>query len=216
MMNGWRRWGVVALFGIALSVIHGGLFAQRPTTPPPTTATPAPKTSAAVACAAELGAGLKTKRQFCDIIVSKDKGESISITLPPHRGIATLSFDLHNRFGAPETGTPGQSTYAGHEAIVAVIGSPTSVLQRLVVRGEYRGAASLFDRIGGGSGAGGAKAIGPGPAESIRVTIPATLSAVGIVGVKLTVTTSRGTDVFDAPGLPVAIASNFKVEFTPK
>jgi hypothetical protein len=212
-----RGWGVLALGGLALSVMSGGLLAQRPTAPPPaTTTTPAPKANASVACTAELGTGLKTKRQFCDVVVAKDKTDSINVTLPPHIGKATLSFDLHNRFGSPEAGSTAQAAYARHEAVVAVVGPTGSVLQRLVVRGEYRGAPSLFDRIGGGSGPGGAKAIGPGPAESVRVTIPATLSAVGVVGLKLTVTTSRGTDVFDSPGLPVAIASNFKVEFTPK
>jgi hypothetical protein len=214
-----RGWGLIALGCLALSVLNGGLLAQRPTAPPPSTTatTPAPKTTASVACTAELGAGLKTKRSFCDVVIAKDKSESISVTLPPHKGTATLSFDLHNRFGSPEAGAGSASAYARHEAVVAVVGGPTAaVLQRLVVRGEYRGPASLFDRIGGGSGPGGAKVIGPGPAESVRVTIPATLSAVGVVGLKLTVTTSRGTDVFDSPGLPVAIASNFKVEFTPK
>lgn len=176
----------------------------------------ASKAGPAVACAGDLGQGFRTKRQFCDVIVGKDRTDSISITLPPHKGASSLTFDLHNRFGLPEAGTPPEHAYARQLAVVAVIAPGGSVVARLVVEGEFRSAASLFDRIGGGSGPGGAKAIGPGPAEPIRVAIPAALSAVGIVGVKLTVTTSRGTDVFDSPGRPVAIASNFKVEYTPK
>jgi hypothetical protein len=174
------------------------------------------KAGPAVACAADLGLGLKTKRQFCDIVEATDRTDSISITLPPHRGPAALTFDLHNRFGIPEPGTPPERAYARHVAVVAVVAPGGSVVARLVVEGEYRNTGSLFDRIGGGSGPGGAKAIGPGPVEPIRVAIPAALSAIGIVGVKLTVTTSLGTQAFDAPGRPVAIASNFKVEFTPK
>jgi hypothetical protein len=198
------------LVSLALGGVIATTAAQKPTPGVPT------KPGPAVACAAELGAGLKTKRLFCDIVVAKDRTDSISITLPPHRGAATLSFDLHNRFGIPEAGTPPDRVYARHEAVVAVVAPGGALVDRLVVRGEFRGTDSLFDRIGGGSGPGGAKAIGPGPIESIKVTIPATLSAIGIVGVKLTVMTTRGTDVFDSPGRPVAIASNFKVEYTPK
>src|SRR5690348_13356738 len=179
-------------------------------------ASSAAKSGPAVACAAELGTGLKTKRQFCDIVISKDTTRSINITLPPHKGAATLTFDLHNRFGSPEAGTPPDKVYAKHVAVVAVVSPTGTVVSRLVVEGEFRGQASLFDRIGGGSGPGGAKAIAPGPLEPIHVTIPSALSSVGIVGVKLTVTSMRGTDTFDSPGLPVAIASNFKVEYTPK
>jgi hypothetical protein len=208
-----RFWRQLASAGIVALGAMSVLSAQRPTAPP---AAAAPKAGPAVACAEELGSGLKTKRQFCDIVVGKDKTDSISVTLPPHKGTATLTFDLHNRFGIPEPGTPPERVYAKHEAVVAVVAPGGSVLSRLVVQGEFRGVATLFDRIGGGSGPGGAKAIGPGPIEPIKVTIPAALSSVGIVGVKLTVTTGRGTDVFDSPGRPVAIASNFKVEFTPK
>jgi hypothetical protein len=207
------RTRAVFVAGLVLSSTVMSASAQRQATTP--AAVPA-KSGPAVACAEELGSGLKTKRQFCDIVVGKDKADSISITLPPHKGTASLTFDLHNRFGIPEAGTPPDRIYAGHEAVVAVVAPGGAVLTRLVVRGEFRGMASLFDRIGGGSGPGGAKAIGPGPIESVKVTIPATLSAVGVVGVKLTVTTIRGTDVFDSPGRPVAIASNFKVEFTAK
>jgi hypothetical protein len=205
------RVGVGAIgLASAMLVVTVTAGAQRASTPP------APKAGPAVACAAELGTGLKTKRQFCDIVISKDTTRSINITLPPHKGAATLTFDLHNRFGSPEAGTPPEKAYAKHVAIVAVMAPTGTVVSRLVVEGEFRGMASLFDRIGGGSGPGGAKAIGPGPLEPIHVTIPATLSSIGIVGVKLTVTSMRGTDAFDSPGLPVAIASNFKVEYTPK
>lgn len=204
------RVGAAAIVWISvLGILTVTAGAQRATTP-------APKSGPAVACAAELGAGLKTKRQFCDIVISKDTTRSINITLPPHKGAATLTFDLHNRFGSPEAGTPADKMYAKHVAVVAVVAPNGAIVARLVVEGEFRGLTSLFDRIGGGSGPGGAKAIGPGPLEPIHVTIPSTLSSVGIVGVKLTVTTLRGSDAFDSPGLPVAIASNFKVEYTPK
>jgi hypothetical protein len=208
-MTVWSKVRALAL--VSLMMGEAAVAAQRAATTPP-----AAKAGPAVACADELGAGIKTKRLFCDIVVGKDKSDSISITLPPHKGPATLSFDLHNRFGIPEAGTPPDRAYARHEAVVAVVAPGGTVISRLVVEGEFRGLTSLFDRLAGGSGPGGAKALGPGPLEPIKVPLASTISAVGIVGVKLTVTTSRGTDVFDSPGRPVAIASNFKVEFTPK
>ena len=51
LMMDRRGWGVLALGGLALSLLSGGLLAQRPTAPPPaTTTTPAPKANASVAC----------------------------------------------------------------------------------------------------------------------------------------------------------------------
>ena len=34
---------------------------------------------------------------FCDVLTGRDPAGGIIITLPPHSGPVTLSFDLHNR-----------------------------------------------------------------------------------------------------------------------
>ena len=42
--------------------------------------------------------GVKSKRQFCDVIIATTGSGSVSVKIPPHTGPATLMFDLHNRF----------------------------------------------------------------------------------------------------------------------
>ena len=44
-----------------------------------------------------LGEGVKTKLTFCDVLIGRDPAGGIIITLPPHTGPVTLTFDLHNR-----------------------------------------------------------------------------------------------------------------------
>ena len=48
-------------------------------------------------CPAPLGAGVTSKRSFCDVLTGRDPAAGIIITMPPHRGAVTLTFDLHNR-----------------------------------------------------------------------------------------------------------------------
>ena len=64
-----------------------------PAAPPvqPTTVVPEMK------CPTVLGAGVSTKREFCDIPSGRTPLEGLIITLPPHRGDVTLVFVLHNR-----------------------------------------------------------------------------------------------------------------------
>jgi hypothetical protein len=179
-------------------------------------ATPRGRAAAAATtakCAAELGQGVTTGRRFCDVIVATKAVDSIAITIPPHRGTAKLLFDLHNRVAArSEAGQPPQ-VFARNSATVAVIG-PKTEISRAAAVSEFRTLADLFDRIAGG-GAGGVKAVGPGPASPIDVTVPAGITAVGIVGVRLEVVTRLGRQSYDTPGRPIAIVSNIRAEYTP-
>lgn len=168
-------------------------------------------------CAADLGTGVKSKRRFCDVIVSAVPAESVTVPLPARTGTATLLFDLHNRFTVPVvTGQP-LLAYQRHEAVVTVIRPNGVVISKAAAIREFRATTDLFDLIAGGGRPGGYKAIAPGPAESIRVAIPAGLTSVGITGLRLSVRTSAaGPEVFDTPGRPVAILSNVRVEYRPR
>jgi hypothetical protein len=168
-------------------------------------------------CAAELGRGVKSRRNFCDIVTTSTPSESIVMTIPARTGAATLMFDLHNRFDLPAVeGFPGAS-YTRHEAIVRVIQPDGTVIGRGAVVREYRTTADLFDQLAGGGRPGGVKAVAPGPAEAVRFSIPAGVSSIGIVGEQLRVRTGLGgNNLFDAPGRPVAIASNIRLEYRPR
>jgi len=173
------------------------------------------RTSTAIECAAELGTGVKSKRTFCDVMVGRTPADSISVAIPRHTGSATLQFDLHNRFTVPAIMVPGGLAYSRHEAVVGVIRPTGQTLSRAAVVREFRDLMDLFDQIGGGGRPGGVIAVAPGPAEPVRVTIPAGITAVGIVGLTLKVMNRASTEVYDTPGRPVAIVSNVRVQYRP-
>jgi hypothetical protein len=174
------------------------------------------RVTSSVQCAANLGAGLKSKRTFCDVLIATAPADSVQITIPAHTGDSTLQFDLHNRFTVPAITVPGPLTFASHQAVVAVIRANGNVIKRAAVAREFRSVADLFDQIGGGGRPGGVKAVAPGPAEPISVTIPAAVSALGIVGVSLDVRTWSATEQFDSPGRPVAMVSNVRIQYRPR
>lgn len=167
-------------------------------------------------CAANLGAGVRSRRTFCDVVIAAMPAESVSMTIPRRTGPATLFFDLHNRFGIPViAGFPGAS-YARHEAVVRVIRPDGEVIGRAAVIREFRTTTDLFDQIGGGGRPGGVKSVAPGPAESVRFVIPDGITGIGIVGERLRVRTGMGIDEeYDAPGRPVALISNLRLEYRP-
>src|SRR5262245_98757 len=97
------------------------------------------------ACAAPLGAGLKTKRVFCDVLIATAPTDSVSVAIPPHTGSPTLRFDLHNRFTVPAIVVPGALTFARHEAVVSIIRPTGAVISRAAVVREFRAVEDLFD-----------------------------------------------------------------------
>src|SRR6187397_1802270 len=50
-----------------------------------------------VKCPSLIGMGVKTVRSFCDVPAGRDPAQGIVVSLPPHTGTATLTFDLHAR-----------------------------------------------------------------------------------------------------------------------
>jgi hypothetical protein len=167
-------------------------------------------------CAAPLGAGLKTKRTFCDVLIATAPAESVTIQVPPHTGSPILRFELHNRFTVPPILVPGALTFARHEAVVSVVRPTGTVIAQAAVVREFRGVGDLFDQIAGGANPGGVKAVAPGQGEPVRVTIPTGLTSVGIVGARLAVMMRTNQEVFDTPGRPVAIISNVRLEYRPR
>ena len=166
-------------------------------------------------CPASLGIGVKTNRPFCDVVISAKLADGISMTIPRHRGVSTLRFDLHNRFTAtPESIQPAQA-FARNMAIVAVLGPKGDVVGRGATVSEFRSAADLFDRISGVAGPGRVIAVAPGVPTAIEIAIPATVSAIAIVGLRLEVTNRLGTQAYDTPGRPVAIVSNLRIDYLP-
>ncbi len=177
----------------------------------PVTKPAAKKVSTEYQCAADLGKGVKTKRSFCDVTIGTDPAAGIVMRIPPHTGPTTLRFDLHNRFNISGTMLP----FARAAALVAVLNASNGTpIERAGVAGELRKELDLFDRIVG-TGPGGVKTVAAGRAQATAITLPAGVTSVSIVGVRLELTTKDGSESFATQGRPVAIGSNFRIEYTP-
>lgn len=198
----------LACLAIALTA---DLSAQRRTTRKP----PAMKTEPAkVQCRESLGAGVRTKASYCFVLAGRDPAEGVVITIPSHSGPATLLFDLHNRHTYSEEDVKAGRGYASYTAVIGVLTMKGELLGRGAVTSEFRTVTDLHERIGGGAGPGGVKAVAPIGAETVMTTIPAGVTQVSLLGEILDSLTAIGRESA-SPGRPVAIVSNVRVEYRP-
>src|SRR5207253_5835014 len=202
---------------IALLVAAAPVSAQTRRTPP--RKTPPPPVSQTVApdmiCPTPLGVGVKTKLTFCEVMAGRDPAAGVLIAVPLHKGPATLTFDLHNLHTYSEEQVRAKRAFTRYTATIGVLTMDNTLLSRAIIQNEFRTAADLVDRIGGGAGPGGVKAVAPTGTESIAIEIPETETRVSILGEKLLIERLDGTDNFQLPGQPVAIISNVMLEFRP-
>lgn len=217
----------LVIVALALAVLAAPVDAQTRKTParrpaparkaPAKPPAPAPLTRvpATVVCPSELGDGVATKRRFCDVLTGLDPRAGIVITVPPHRGPVTLSFELHNRHTYSAELVKRKIAYRRYTATVGVLLMDGTLIDRAVVESEFRSEKDLYDRVGGGAGPGGVKAVAPTGAEFVLFTLPEGTVEASVLGEKLTEVRPDGTDQFTAPGRPVATISNVMLEYRP-
>jgi len=187
--------------------------AKRPASPP----TPAVQNVAPeMTCPTPLGIGVTTKRAYCDVMTERDPGKGILITLPPHKGPVTLTFDLHNRQTYSEEQVKANRAYARYTATVGVLTMDNTLISRATVQNEFRKASDLVERISGGAGPGGVKAVAPTGTESISISIPEAEEKVAILGEKLNAERIDGNATYVSPGRPIAVISNVMIEYQPR
>ena len=209
-MNSVRRLAVVLVIGGLAGPVAAAGQARRGAAQP-AMVTEAPM----MTCPNVLGDGVRTMRTFCDVMIGRDPLAGIVIPLPPHTGPVTLTFDLHNRHTYSEVLAKTSRGYRRYTATIGVLTMDNTLLSRAVVHTEFRTAADLFDRISGGVGVAGVKAVAPIGSESIVITIPAEETSVSILGEKLTEMRLDATDDFRALGRPAAVISNVMIEYRP-
>jgi hypothetical protein len=170
---------------------------------------------AMVECPTPLGDGVKTTRAFCDVLIGDDPAAGIIIKLPPHTGELTLRFDLHNRHTYSDDLIEQGRAYRRYTATIGALTLNNDPLSMFTVQSEFRTAADLVDRVSGGAGPGGVKAVAPTGTEPITLSIPQTIDAVSIIGLRLSVVRPDATvaDEFTLAGRPVAVISNVTVEY---
>ena len=204
-------WLCVALLAAVPPVSAAPLAPQKKAAKAAPVAKGKTKTSLDVTCPSDLGKGVKTKRAFCDVTVGTDPAAGIVMRVPPHVGPTTLYFDLHNRFAVAGTTLP----FGRASALVAVLnGNNGALIERAAVLGELHVELDLFDRIAG-TGPGSSRTVAPGRAQAVKITLPVGVTSISIVGVRVEVTDKDGRTQFATPGRPVAIASNFRIEYLP-
>jgi NAD(P)-dependent dehydrogenase (short-subunit alcohol dehydrogenase family) len=114
-----------------------------------------------------------------------------------------------------ERGLRERRAFMRHTATIGVLTLDGGLVTRAVVDSEFRTANDLFDRVSGGAGPAGLKAVAPIGDEPIRVEIPEDVDAVSVLGEKLLAVGVDGTETIAAPGRPIAIISNVVVDYKP-
>jgi len=184
--------------------------AAKPVPLPPRVAEPAK-----VTCPHVLGTGLGNRLEFCDVLTGRNPAEGILIKLPIHTGPLTLTFDLHNRHMYSEDLVKAGKAYANYTSTIGVLTIDGTLLARGVVRSEFRTAKDLFERIGGGAGPKGMKAVAPVGNQRISIDVPEEVNEVSLLGEKMTVISLNGTETFTSLQRPIAVVSNLNVDYQP-
>ena len=215
---------------LALALVAVPVVSAQTKKAPPKKTTPATKPAAKkappaatlsraqaeVTCPSELGVGVKSKRRFCDVLAGRDPAAGILVKIPPHRGPVTLSFELHNRHTYSEDLVKAKTAFRKYTATIGVLTMDNTLIDRAVIQSEFRSERDLFDRIAGGAGPGGVKAVAPSGTEFITMQLPEDVGEqVSVLGEKLTVMRPDGTDTFVSEGRPLATISNVMVEYRP-
>jgi hypothetical protein len=212
-----RRMVALALV-LAASTSLAAQTKRRPApapTPEPPPPQPLQTMTPQIVCPAFLGYGLTTKLSYCDVMTGREPSGGVLIPIPPHDGPVTLTFDLHNRQTYSEEQVKANRAYTRYTATIGVLTMDNTLLSRAVVQSEFRTAKDLLDRIGGGAGPGGIKAVAPTGLESVSIVIPETESQVSILGEKLVIERPDGNATYSTPGRPIAVVSKLMLEFRP-
>src|SRR5688572_29115021 len=170
----WSRrfglWPVVVLTAMLFTIALDAQTKRPAQTRKPVPAARKPTVAPAeLTCPSPLGTGVRSQREYCDVLTGRDPKEGILIKLPPHRGPVTLRFNLHNRHTYSEDEVRMKRGFAAYIAGIGVLTLDNTLLTRAAVASEFRRADDLVERISGGAGPGGVKAVAPVGVEPITV-----------------------------------------------
>ncbi|MDA1094933.1 MAG: hypothetical protein O3A25_16905 [Acidobacteria bacterium] len=163
-------------------------------------------------CPAVLGVGVDTGKIYCDVLIGEEVADGIIVVIPPHQGPAVVTFTLHGRHTYSEDEVARGRGYARYLAST-VVATTEVVLSRPMVLAEFRSEADLADRVSGGAGPDGVKAVAPLAGEGIRITVADDVTEISIVGIELDVQRSDGRETFSSAGRAIAVISDVQVEY---
>jgi hypothetical protein len=203
---------------LALALLLAVPVSAQPRRPARRAAPPAPalkKVAPEMICPNPLGIGVRTRLPFCAVMAGRDPAGGVRIQVPPHRGVATLTFDLHNLQTYSEEQVRQKRAFARYTATIGALTLDNTLISRAVVQSEFRTAADLVDRVTGGAGPGGVKAVAPTGTESVSIAVPEAELQVSLLGEKLAVERIDGAATYSQPGRPIAVVSNVMLEYRP-
>jgi hypothetical protein len=206
---------------IAIALVLAAPAAAQTRRPPPRKPAAAPPPAALknvapdMTCPTPLGVGLKTHLAFCEVMAGRDPAGGVLIQLPPHKGPATLTFDLHNLHTYSEEQVRAKRAFTRYTATIGVLTMDNTLISRAVVQNEFRTPADLVDRVGGGAGPGGVKAVAPSGLEPVSIQVPESELQVSLLGEKLSVERVDGANTYSQAGRPIAVVSNVMLEYRP-
>jgi hypothetical protein len=205
---------VVLALLVGLCCATAAIQAQSKKKPAP--ARPVSRTEAiAIECPNILGDGVTSGERYCDIVTASDVKNGTVIRLPKHRGVAVVSFELHNRqMYSAELVRSGRG-YTRALATIVAAGMDGTLLQRNAVLSEFRKESDLIERISGGAGPGGVKAVAPIGTERVVLEVPQDCDAIALVGESLSITRLDGNETIKAPGRPIAVVSRAQIRYQP-
>ena len=169
-------------------------------------------------CPSILGNGVTSQRLYCDVLSGNDPSTGLRVTIPAHDGPVSLHFTLHNRQTYSESEIKEGRAYARYTATLKLVKPTGEVLGHAVVQSEFRTARDLAERIAGGAGPGGVKAVAPTGSEPVTIVLPADVTELVMLGERLVVQRLESSETITAataPGRPLAIVSQVEVEYRP-
>jgi hypothetical protein len=206
------------MLGLLLAV-PAGADAQGRRRVPPRKPKPVPVQPrvepAKVTCPESLGTGVRTGNEYCFVIAGRDPAQGVLIGIPPHSGEVTLRFNLHNRHTYSDEQMRAGRGFAQYTAVIGVLTLKGVLIERAGVQTEFRTAKDVYERISGGAGPGGVKAVAPVGNEEITITLPADVDQVSLLGEVLDAYTAAGRESA-AAGRPVALVSQVTIEYRPR
>ena len=201
---------------VAAGTAHAQTGGRSSSTRKPKPAPVPPRVEPAkVTCPESLGTGVRTGNDYCFVIAGRDPAQGVLIAIPPHTGDVILRFNLHNRHTYSEEQMKAGRGYAKYTAQIGVLSLKGDLIDRAAIQTEFRSARDMFERISGGAGPGGVKAVAPVGDEPIQITVPAAYDQVSLLGEVLDAYTPAGRESA-SPGRPVAIVSKVTIEYRPK
>ena len=201
---------------VAADTAHAQTGGRSSSTRKPKPAPVPPRVEPAkVTCPESLGTGVRTGNEYCFVIAGRDPAQGVLIAIPPHTGDVILRFNLHNRHTYSEEQMKAGRGYAKYTAQIGVLSLKSDLIDRAAIQTEFRSARDIYERISGGAGPGGVKAVAPVGDEPIEITVPAAYDQVSLLGEVLDAYTPAGREAA-SPGRPVAIVSKVTIEYRPK